>query len=60
MLAGCELWLVGWVVAFGRERQSSLMRRSSKSWHVGMIVSRLSDHTMSTRSSRCVGEKTQS
>lgn len=54
MLAGWELWLVGWLfAAFGRERQSSLMRRSSKSRHVGMMSSIESDQTMSTRSSRC-------
>jgi hypothetical protein len=38
--------------AFARERQSSFMSRSSKSLHVGMMVSSESDHTMRTRSSR--------
>ncbi len=52
-LVGCELELVAAPAAFGLERHKSLMRRSSKSWHVGMIVSIESDHTMSTRSSRC-------
>lgn len=39
----------------GRARQTSLMSLSSKSRHVGMMVSRLSDQTSSTRSSRCEG-----
>ena len=37
----------------GRERHRSLIRRSSKSWQVGMIVSIESDQTTRTRSSRC-------
>ena len=52
-LAGCPLELVGCDPGIpGRDRQSSLMRRSSKSWHVGMMVSIESDQTTSTRSSR--------
>lgn len=39
----------------GRPRQRSLMRRSSKSEHVGMMASRESDQTTRTRSSRCFG-----
>lgn len=56
-LAGWLLEVVGWLLApntpLGRERQRSLMRRSSKSRHIGMIVSIESLHTTSTRSSRC-------
>ena len=46
----CEAWVEG---AAGRERQRSLMRRSSKSLHVGMMRSRDSDQITRTRSSRC-------
>ena len=51
-LAGCELALVVWLAAFGLDLHKSLMRRSSKSRHVGIIVSMESDHTIRTRSSR--------
>ena len=37
----------------GRDRHKSLMRRSSKSWQVGMIDSTEGDQTTNTRSSRC-------
>ena len=40
-------------VAGGRERQRSLMRRSSRSRQVGMMASRSSDQMTRTRSSRC-------
>lgn len=36
----------------GRDRHKSLMRRSSKSWQVGMMVSMEKDQTTNTRSSR--------
>lgn len=41
----------------GRARQTSLMSLSSKSRQVGMIVSRLSDQTRRTRSSRWKKER---
>ena len=48
VLVGCEPGN-----APGRDRHSSLMSRSSKSWHIGMIESIESDQTTMTLSSRC-------
>lgn len=45
------------VVTGGRVLQSNLIRRSSKSWQVGMMVSIEGDQTTNTRSSRCEGDK---
>lgn len=53
--AGVPMMLVGGVRP-GRENrcdQTSLIRWSSKSRHSGMMVSKLSDQTTRTRSSRC-------
>jgi hypothetical protein len=41
------------VATGGRVLHNSLMRRSSKSWQVGMMVSMEGDQTTNTRSSRC-------
>lgn len=51
-LGKCELALAAWLYALGLDLQRSLIRRSSKSLHVGMMESMSSDQTMRTRSSR--------